>query len=126
VIHFIGYGVRVMQPAFLQLHRDLEDAAAVSGAPPLKRLRTVSLPLLSPALFNTWLWISIHAIRDLSVPAMLYASTNVVLSVLIFQEWNAPNMSSAAAASMVLVLFVSAIFLVATLLRYHTRGLTEG
>lgn len=126
VIHFIGYGVRVMQPAFLQLHHDLEDAAAVAGASPLKRLQTVSLPLLSPALFNTWLWISIHAIRDLSVPAMLYASTNVVLSVLIFQEWNAPNLSTAAAASMVLVAFVSVIFFLATLVRYHARVRMEG
>jgi iron(III) transport system permease protein len=117
VMHFVGYGTRVMQPAFLQLHRDLEEAAGASGASPLHAVRTVSLPLLLNSIFNTWLWISIVSVRDLQIPLMLFSSSNIVLSVLIFQEWSAPNSSGAAAAGMILVLIVTLMFTGITLLR---------
>ena len=122
VIAYIGYGTRVMHPAFLQLHRDLEEAAMVGGAEPLTAVRTISIPLLWSPIINSWVWVCIHSIRDLQIPLMLFSSTNVVLSVLIFQEWNAPNMSTAAAASMVLVLFVGVVFVGLLLIRQRIGG----
>ena len=51
----------------LQIHRELEEAAAMCGASPLTRLRRIVAPLLAPALLAGWLFIFLMAARVLSL-----------------------------------------------------------
>jgi iron(III) transport system permease protein len=45
------------------------------------------LMLLLPAFVNGLVWVSIHAIRELSIALMLYSQGNEVLSVIIWNAW---------------------------------------
>ena len=55
----------------LQIHRELEEAAAICGASPLTRLRRIVAPLLAPALLAGWLFIFLMSARALSLPILL-------------------------------------------------------
>jgi iron(III) transport system permease protein len=84
---YLAFGARSLSAAYIQIHRELEEAAASSGAGLLATFRRVSLPLLMPATVNVWVWVFLHAIRELPVAAMLYAPGSVVLSTLIWSFW---------------------------------------
>lgn len=50
VTAYLPFGTRVANGAYLQLHRELEEAAAMSGANWWQTMRHVLLPLIAPAL----------------------------------------------------------------------------
>lgn len=111
VIHFLPFGVRLMGGAILQISRELEEAAAVSGTTPLGTFRYVVLPLILPALVNGWIWVFAHSLRDFTFPLMLRATGNVVIATMIWELWSQPDTPGAAALSVILVLCVGLIAL---------------
>ncbi|MGH7087763.1 MAG: ABC transporter permease, partial [Stellaceae bacterium] len=52
----ISLVTRVLNGAIVQIHRELEEAARVSGLSLLKTIWKVSAPLLLPAFANLWIW----------------------------------------------------------------------
>jgi iron(III) transport system permease protein len=56
IVSQLPFTTRMMSSALLQLHKELEEAAQVAGAPAMRAMSTVTLPLLLPALVNGWLW----------------------------------------------------------------------
>lgn len=85
VLAFVGtylpYGVRPINTALLQLHRDLEDAARTAGATFLATLRRVLLPLLAPATVSAWALLASQFARELGVAAVLARPGSEVLAV---------------------------------------------
>ena len=67
VINYLPYGMRYSSSGMLQIHRELEEAAAISGASPFTRLRRIVAPLLAPALVAGWLFIFLMSTRVLSL-----------------------------------------------------------
>ena len=67
VINYLPYGMRYSSSGMLQIHRELEEAAAICGASPLTRLRRIVAPLLAPALLAGWLFIFLMSARVLSL-----------------------------------------------------------
>jgi hypothetical protein len=53
-----------MNGALTQIHRELEEAGAVSGAARLKMLTKVTLPLLLPRFLMGCIWVAAHAFRS--------------------------------------------------------------
>jgi len=100
---YIAFGTRTMISALLQLHKELEDAAIISGASWFTSLRRIVLPLLWGHIVNGWLWVVAHSARDLTFPLLLMTTSNVVGASAIWMIWDYPDLPGAAALSMVLV-----------------------
>lgn len=106
---FIAFGARTMNGAFIQIHKELEDAATISGASWGTSLRKVVVPLIWPHIVNAWLWVAAHSARDLTFPLILLTSSNVVVATKIYLTWGYPDLPGAAALSMVMVAALMAL-----------------
>ena len=109
---YIAFGTRTMNAGFLQIHRELESAASVSGAGWATTIRRIVLPLLWPQFVSGWLWVLAHSARDLTVPLMLMSTGNLVLSSLLWLTWEHPNVPEASALAILLVLVLMSLVLV--------------
>jgi iron(III) transport system permease protein len=87
VVRYLPFAARVMNSAYLQIHRELEEAAWVSGATWGSTMRRVVLPLLTPAVANGWLWVAVHSMRDFTFPLLLISFTNVVITSQLWSLW---------------------------------------
>jgi iron(III) transport system permease protein len=87
VINYMPYGVRYSFAGMLQVHRELEEAAAVSGASSVTGFRRVVIPLLSPSLIAGWLFIFLLATRVLSLPVLLSGPSSQTMAVAMFDLW---------------------------------------
>lgn len=125
---FISFGTRSLSGALVQIHRDLDDAALVSGASRVVVLRTIILPLLSPALFYSTIWVSLLSYREVTMALFLQSPRNMVLSVNIWQLWGAAKSAEAAALGVVMILVLAAILVIGLrtvpqfFYRQHTTG----
>jgi iron(III) transport system permease protein len=87
VINYLPYGMRYASSGMLQIHRELEEAAAICGAAPLSRLRRIVAPLLAPALMAGWLFIFLMATRVLSLAILLAGPSSQTMAVAMFDLW---------------------------------------
>ncbi|HEX3864945.1 MAG TPA: iron ABC transporter permease [Stellaceae bacterium] len=87
VIRYMPYGMRYVYSGVLQLHRELEEAAGVSGASALTTLKRVVAPLLTPALAAGWLFIFLIANKELAIAVLLASPGSQVIAVAIFDAW---------------------------------------
>jgi iron(III) transport system permease protein len=88
-VSFMSYGTRSMNAALLQIHKDLEEAAQVSGARNWRVMWRVFFPLMMPTVVGVWIWAMLHAVRQVGTPLILYeGSDNQVLAVLIWELWD--------------------------------------
>ncbi|HXW27496.1 MAG TPA: iron ABC transporter permease [Xanthobacteraceae bacterium] len=112
VTHFLPFGVRAAAGALRQLHPELEDAARVAGAGLAKTLRLVVFPLARPTLMAAWTLLFILAMQEVSASILLYTSGSTVLSVAVFDLWEAGNVNALAALSVMqlAVTFVALAF----------------
>ncbi|HLQ31466.1 MAG TPA: ABC transporter permease subunit, partial [Chloroflexota bacterium] len=103
VVVRLSIGTRLLNGALLQVHHELEEAAALSGASGLTTARAVVAPLLWPALLNGWLWIALETYRELTLASVLYSPENITLPVVIWSVWTSGNLGVAAALGLVLL-----------------------
>ena len=117
---FIAYGVRAMSTALLQIHADLEDAAKLCGAPPIRVAIRVFVPLLLPTIVGIWIYCALLSVRFISLPLILsQGGDNEVLGVMIWYLWDNGNISSVGAIGVGLMLFM---FCLALVLRFVGFG----
>jgi iron(III) transport system permease protein len=86
-IRYLPLGMRYSFSGVLQIHRELEEAAAVSGATPLQRLRRIVAPLLSPAIISGWLFIFLVASKELSIAVLLAGPRSQTIAVTMMEQW---------------------------------------
>lgn len=87
VIKFLPYGMRYNATSMVQIHKELEESAAMSGASWLMTFRRVVLPLLKPGLVAGWIYIIVVSVRELSSSILLYSPGNEVISIMIWEFW---------------------------------------
>ena len=87
VIRFMPFGMRYVYAGVLQLHRELEEAAAVAGASTMTTMRRIVVPLLTPALAAGWLFIFLIANKELAIAVLLASPRSQVIAVAIFDQW---------------------------------------
>ena len=103
LIVYLPLGARMMQAGVLQINRELEEAATVSGASLLQNLRRVVAPLLKPTIFAFLIWMIVHSLREFSVAVMLQSGRNEVLSTILFSFWETGEPERAAAIAVMLM-----------------------
>ncbi len=87
VTRYLPFATRVMDAALLQLHRELEEAAQLSGAGFGQLLSRVVVPLIWPSFTRAWLWAGLHAMRDTTISIMLFVTSNGTLGALLWLIW---------------------------------------
>ena len=119
VTRYIPYGMRASSAALLQIHRELEEAAEVSGASWWRGFVRIVLPLLGPGLLAGWIYVVIVSARELSSSILLWGPGGEVLSVMIFDLWQSGHPQELAALGILLVLALLAVIAAARrLFRY--------
>jgi iron(III) transport system permease protein len=111
VARYIAFGTRVMHSAQLQIHKELGEAAMVSGVGALRTFWYIDLRLLIPAFMNGWLWVLTHAAKDFSVGLILASASSLMVGNIIFGLFSGGSFPSSAAMMMVLVVFNLSIVL---------------
>ncbi|MBI2090856.1 MAG: ABC transporter permease subunit, partial [Deltaproteobacteria bacterium] len=97
IVAHLPFTTRILSAALLQLHKELEEAAQVTGAPTARAIRTITLPLLMPAVVNGWLWTFSATLRDFTFAIFLMTGRNMVLPSAMWVLWNVPDISGTAA-----------------------------
>ncbi len=123
VTRYLPYGMRSLSAGIVQIHRELEEAAAAAGASFLPTFRRVLLPLLRPTIVAAWAYVFIVSLRELSSGVLLYSSQSVVLAVRIFDLRNSGQYTSIAALSVMMVVLL--VVLLALLQRFAGRAVRE-
>ena len=110
-ISFLSYGTRAMNAALLQIHKELEEAAYVSGASPWRAMRRV-----------IWIWVVLHAVRVAGMPLILYEGpNNQVLSILIWNMWDDGYVPAVAAIGTLLMVALVLLTVVIRLLSFRRQ-----
>jgi len=107
VTRFMPYGLRYSTTSMLQIHKELEESAAMSGASWSTTFRRIVLPLLKPGLLAGWIYVMIVSIRELSTSILLYSPDTQVVSIVIWELWENGQYVELSALG---VLFVVALF----------------
>ncbi len=111
ITRFMPYGLRYNTASMLQIHKELEESAAMSGASWGTTFRRVVLPLLKPGLAAGWIYVMIVSIRELSSSILLYSPGTEVLSITIWELWENGQYVELSALG---VLFILALFVLVT------------
>src|SRR5688572_5303517 len=115
VTRFMPYGLRYNTTSMLQIHKELEESAAMSGASWLTSFRRIILPLLKPGLIAGWIYIVIVSIRELSSSILLYSPGTEVISILIWELWENGQYVELSALGVMFILGLFVLVLVAQL-----------
>ena len=108
---------RLAKSGLMQIHRELEEAADMSGARWLATQLRILIPLLAPTLGSAFLVAFIIALREFTIPFILYSSENLVLPVLIWQLFqNGEPARSAALGVLMIAAILPGIFALRLLL----------
>jgi iron(III) transport system permease protein len=107
VTRFLPYGLRYNTTSMLQIHKELEESAAMSGASWGTTFRRIVLPLLKPGLMAGWIYIVIVSIRELSSSILLYSPGTEVIAILIWELWENGQYVELSALG---VMFIMALF----------------
>ena len=101
IARFMPDTVKSLSTSFLQIHRELEEAAWVCGSGMLRTIRTIVLPLASPGVIAAMTLLFVLAIRELGSSLFLYTSNTMVMSVLLLDYYEGGNLGKTAAFSLV-------------------------
>jgi iron(III) transport system permease protein len=123
----IPVGVRVMAGALGQLSRDLEEAARIHGGSWQRTFVDIVLCLTLRSFLYGWLVVGLIISGELSVPMLLYAPGNELLTIAIYDLYAHGKASEAAAVFCMILGAIAVLFALATLLsavvrRVATRG----
>jgi iron(III) transport system permease protein len=116
VTRFLPYGMRYNSTSMLQIHKELEESAAMSGAPWSMTFRRVVLPLLKPGLLAGFIYVMIVSIRELSSSILLYSPGSEVVSIMIWELWQNGQYVELSALGVMLIAALFVLVLLAQVL----------
>ncbi|WP_245295647.1 ABC transporter permease [Rhizobium rhizosphaerae] len=109
LMRFLALAGKPVSTALAQIPPALDEAAAASGARPLRRLTTISAPLAAPAAIAGALLVFMSAFNELTVSALLWSSRHETLGVVLFslEEAGLGTQAAAIAVTSLLVVIVT-------------------
>jgi len=108
---YLAFSSRATTASLIQVHGELEEASQMAGAPWMRTLRRITMPLLAPAMINVFLWVAVHAMQELSMALMLYTPDTVVISTMIWSMWQNGRTADASVLGVVLILLSALLLL---------------
>ena len=116
VARFMPYGLRYNTVSMIQIHKELEDSAAMSGASWGATFRRIVLPLLKPGFVAGWIYIMIVSIRELSSSILLYSRGTEVISIVVWELWENGQFVELSALSVLFILGLILLVVAASLI----------
>ncbi len=113
MVKYMLMGMRTTVSAFSQISPSLEEAAQVSGAAWLMRLKDVVLPLLLPSIVAGWFLIFMPCFYELTMSNLLYSDQTRTLGVdlYIYQTYHSQQTASALASAILIVVTITNVLL---------------
>ena len=99
-VRYLPYGMRFAYAGVLQIHPDLEDAAAAAGARGWYTFLRVVLPLVAAGLFACWLFVFLAASREVALPLLLAGPGVEIVGPTLFDLWQNGQLTEFAAMGM--------------------------
>jgi len=118
ITRFMPYGLRYSTASMLQIHKELEESAAMSGATWVTTFRRIILPLLKPGLLAGWIYVMIVSIRELSTSILLYSPDTQVVSIIVWELWENGQYVELSALG---VLFIITLFVLVLIAQWLGR-----
>lgn len=108
MIKYMLMGMRTVVSAFSQVSPSLEEAAQISGAKWLRRLKDVVFPLIVPSIVAGWFLIFMPCFYELTMSNLLYSNNTKTLGVELFlyQTYHSQQTASALASGILLAVIV--------------------
>lgn len=125
VTRFLPYGMRYVSTSMLQIHKELEESAAMSGASWALTFRRVVLPLLKPGLLAGCIYVVIVSIRELSSSILLYSPGTEVVSIMIWELWQNGQYVELSALGVMLIILLFCLVMIAQFVG-KKFGISEG
>jgi iron(III) transport system permease protein len=94
----LPYGMRFASSGITQIHRELEEAAATSGASTGQIMARVVLPLILPFLLAAWIYVFVLSVRELGASIFLVGPGTNVLGTISLTMWEEGGSYGAVAA----------------------------
>jgi len=115
-ISYISYGTRAMNSALIQIHPELEEAGRACGASTVRVVGRITVPLVSAAIVNGWLWIALLSYREV---------TMALDSTLIWKMWGSAYVPQVSALGVVMILMVLILVMVLRSVFLRARAGTQ-
>jgi iron(III) transport system permease protein len=96
-VRFLPYGMRYSYAGVLQVHRELEEASAISGARQITTFLRIVIPLVAPALITCWLFVFLLAVKAVAMQILLVGPNSQVVAVTLFDLWENGQVTELAA-----------------------------
>jgi iron(III) transport system permease protein len=122
---YLTYATRLMGAAVIQINKELEEAADMSGASPWQVLSRVTVPLLFPSFCNGWLWVAVSSVREATLAVMLQTPANIVLASLIWSQWQEGGGYGAVAALTLLTVGLTSVLMLAARIAFSLNAKLE-
>ena len=98
---FMPLGVRTITGVMVQLDKSLDECGRVCGASWAMRMRTITMPLLKPGLYATWMLIFVASVRELGASILLMGPHSKVITPSIVESWFATSSELTAAMALI-------------------------
>jgi len=108
---YLPIGLRTLAGPLMQLSRELEEAARMSGAGRYRTVGAIVLPLLRPALVSAWVLLFMMFMRELGMSILLAGLDNPVLSVVMYDYYESGELPLLSALCLVLMAGVGLVAL---------------
>ena len=113
---FMPLGVRTITGVMVQLDKSLDECGRVCGASWAMRMRTITMPLLKPGLYATWMLIFVASVRELGASILLMGPHSKVITPSIVESWFATSSELTAAMALIQTAVIGAAIALFTLL----------
>ena len=107
----ISFATRAINSALLQIHKELEEAAHVSGLSEIRTSWRILVPLLRPTLMSVWIWTAILVYRELTVAVFLVGHDNITLPAVIWSYWNSGTTNLASGVTLIMTVVLIPLIL---------------
>jgi iron(III) transport system permease protein len=121
----LPYGMRFASSGITQIHRELEEAAATSGAATSQIIARVVLPLILPFLLAAWIYVFVLSVRELGASIFLIGPGTNVLGTISLTMWEEGG-SYGAVSALAIVQIVPLLLIVAGLRLIELRAVRSG
>jgi len=111
-VSYIPFATRTITGAFIQIHRELEEAVQISGGSVLVTIRRVVVPVIFPALLFSFIWTALLAYREVTMALFLISPDNVVLASKIWTLWEQSDIVTAAAIGVMMVVAIGTLLFI--------------
>jgi iron(III) transport system permease protein len=123
VARFMPDTVKALSTSFMQIHKELEEAAWISGRGVLSTIATIVLPLARPGVVASMTLLFVLSVRELGSSLFLYTSDSTVMAVLLLDYYEGGNTGKTAAFSLVQTVILAVLLGFTTWL---SRGAAQG